>query len=217
MSIRDRRVQYETAGLNLDDLDGSPFVQWHAWYAEAAEAGLPEPNAMVVSTIGTLSDGETAPDSRLVLARGVDDDGFRFYGNFESAKGQQLTESPVAAALFPWVGLHRQARIRGRVHRLSDVDNDEYFASRPRDSQLGAWASAQSRVIASRADLERRFLEEQQRFAESSEVPRPPQWGGWLIVPDTFEFWQGRPNRLHDRFRYRRGPVGEWLIERLSP
>ena len=215
MNIRDRRVQYETAGLDRHDLDDDPVVQWHSWYSDAAEAGLPEPNAMVVSTIGEL-DGESVPDSRLVLARGFDHDGLRFYGNFESAKGRQLSTTPVAAALFPWVGLHRQARVRGRVRRLSDRDNDEYFASRPRDSQLGAWASPQSRVIPSRDDLDRRFAEAAGRFPESSEVPRPPQWGGWMIVPEVFEFWQGRPNRLHDRFRYRRDG-GSWVIERLSP
>ena len=218
MSIRDRRVQYETAGLDRGDLDASPVVQWHTWYTEAAEAGVPEPNAMVISTIGHLEDLGDVPDSRMVLARGVDDDGLRFFGNFQSAKGGQLTTAPVAAALFPWVALHRQVRIRGRVERLAETDNDDYFASRPRDSQLGAWASPQSRVIESRDDLDRRFHEAQQRFADDSDVPRPPHWGGWLVVPETFEFWQGRPNRLHDRFRYRRDPqTHDWVIERLAP
>lgn len=223
MSLRDRRVQYETAGLERGDLDSSPIVQWHAWYHDAVEAGIPEPNAMAVSTIGRTDDGIDVPDSRMVLARGVDVDGLRFYGNFESAKGRQLAASPVAAALFPWVGLHRQVRVRGRIVALSDHENDDYFASRPRDSQIGAWASPQSAVIESRDDLDRRFAEAQQRFAEHETVPRPEQWGGWLLVPETFEFWQGRPNRLHDRFRYRldtresSSSERVWIIERLAP
>lgn len=217
MSIRDRRVQYETAGLDRPDLDDSPVAQWHAWYADAAEAALPEPNAMVISTIGESDDGTALPDSRMVLARGVDDDGIRFYGNFESAKGRQIASAPVAAALFPWVGLHRQARVRGSVVRLTDAESDDYFASRPRDSQIGAWASPQSRVIDSRADLDRRFAEVQRRFADVDRVPRPEHWGGWMLVAEVFEFWQGRPNRLHDRFRYRRDDAGRWVIERLAP
>lgn len=211
MTLRDRRIQYETAGLDRGDLDDSPLVQWLRWYDEAASAGVPEPNAMVVSTV----DAEGVPDSRIVLARGFDDDGVHFFGNYESAKGAQLAAVPRAAANFPWLALHRQVRLRGSVVPLSTVASDEYFASRPRDSQLGAWASEQSRTIADRAELERRFADATSRF-EGREVSRPPHWGGWLLRPDVFEFWQGRPNRLHDRFRYTRGPAG-WTIERLSP
>lgn len=211
MSLRDRRIQYETAGLDRGDLDDSPVNQWLQWYEEAASAGVPEPNAMVVSTV----DADGLPDSRVVLARGFDGEGVQFYGNYESAKGLQLERVPRAAANFPWLALHRQVRLRGTVERLSATVSDDYFASRPRDSQLGAWASEQSRSITGRDELERRFAEATARF-DGGVVPRPPHWGGWLLRPDVFEFWQGRPNRLHDRFRYARvGTV--WRIDRLSP
>ena len=213
MNLRDRRIQYETAGLNFDDLDESPVQQWHAWYVEAAEAELPEPNAMAISTI----DAEGMPDSRIVLVRGLDDDGLTFFGNYNSAKGQQLDANPVASAVFPWIGLHRQVRLRGTVEMLPRHESDAYFASRPRDSQLGAWASPQSEVINGRDILNERHAEFAEKFA-GVEVLRPPHWGGWLLVPEVFEFWQGRPNRLHDRFRYRRDDVTQdWVIERLAP
>ena len=213
MNLRDRRIQYETAGLNFDDLDESPVQQWHAWYVEAAEAELPEPNAMAVSTI----DAEGMPDSRIVLVRGRDDDGVTFFGNYNSAKGQQIDANPVASAVFPWIGLHRQVRVRGSIEMLPRHESDAYFASRPRDSQLGAWASPQSEVIEGRDILNQRHAEFAEKFA-GVEVLRPPHWGGWLLVPEVFEFWQGRPNRLHDRFRYRRDDVTQdWVIERLAP
>ena len=213
MNLRDRRIQYETAGLDLGDLDESPIQQWHAWYIEAAEAELPEPNAMAISTI----DAEGMPDSRIVLVRGLDDDGLTFFGNYNSAKGQQLDANPVASAVFPWIGLHRQVRVRGTVEMLPRHESDAYFASRPRDSQLGAWASPQSEVISGREVLNERHVEFAEKFA-GKEVLRPPHWGGWLLVPEVFEFWQGRPNRLHDRFRYRRDDATkDWVIERLAP
>ena len=213
MNLRDRRIQYETAGLNFNDLDESPVQQWHAWYVEAAEAELPEPNAMAVSTI----DAEGMPDSRIVLVRGLDDDGLTFFGNYNSAKGQQIDANPVASAVFPWIGLHRQVRVRGSIEMLPRHESDAYFASRPRDSQLGAWASPQSEVIEGRDILNQRHAEFAEKFA-GVEVLRPPHWGGWLLVPEVFEFWQGRPNRLHDRFRYRRDDATQdWVIERLAP
>ena len=213
MNLRDRRIQYETAGLDFDDLDESPIQQWHAWYIEAAEAELPEPNAMAVGTI----DAEGMPDSRIVLVRGFDDDGLTFFGNYNSAKGQQIDANPVASAVFPWIGLHRQVRVRGSIEMLPRHESDAYFASRPRDSQLGAWASPQSEVIEGRDILNQRHAEFAEKFA-GVEVLRPPHWGGWLLVPEVFEFWQGRPNRLHDRFRYRRDDVTQdWVIERLAP
>lgn len=209
--VRERRVQYETAGLEFDDLDASPIVQWHRWYADAVEAGVSEPNAMVLGTIGI--DG--VPDARVVLARGVDESGIVFYGNYGSAKGEELAVSPMASLVFPWLDLHRQVRVRGRVEVLSAAESDEYFASRPRDSQLGAWASEQSRPLVSRADLEARMSQVNERFV--GHVPRPPQWGGWRLVPTAFEFWQGRPSRLHDRFRYTSSPAVDWVVERLNP
>lgn len=210
MSLRDRRIQYETAGLDRDDLDPSPFVQWHRWYDDAVAAELPEPHAMV---IGTSTDD--LPDARVVLARAVDDSGIVFYGNYDSAKGRQLADHPVASAVFPWLGLHRQTRVRGRVVLQTPTESDAYFASRPRDSQIGAWASPQSQVITDRRSLDEKVTVLERRFADG-DVPRPPHWGGWVLRPESFEFWQGRPNRLHDRFRYsRRGD--DWVIDRLAP
>lgn len=209
--VRRRRVQYETAGLDIVDLDPSPIVQWHRWYADAVEADLAEPNAMVLGTNG--NDG--VPDARVVLARGVDETGIVFYGNYESAKGEQISTIGAASLVFPWLALHRQVRVRGSVDLLTPVESDEYFASRPRDSQVGAWASDQSRPLANRDELERRVAEMNARFP--GEVPRPPHWGGWRLTPTSFEFWQGRPSRLHDRFRYTRTTVGSWNITRLAP
>jgi pyridoxamine 5'-phosphate oxidase len=210
MSLRDRRVQYETAGLDRDDLHVDPMVQWQRWYDEAESAGVTEPNAMTLSTIG--ADG--IPDSRVVLARGADERGFVFYTNLESVKSHQL-EAGGASAVFAWLDLHRQVRVRGSVERVSDAESDGYFASRPRGSQIGAWASPQSRPIADRAELER-LVEDTTRRFEGVDVPRPPYWGGFVLRPIAFEFWQGRPSRLHDRFRYA-FDGSSWNVERLAP
>jgi pyridoxamine 5'-phosphate oxidase len=210
MSLRDRRVQYETAGLDRSDLHPDPMTQWKRWYDEAESAGVTEPNAMTLSTI----DADGIPDSRVVLARGADERGFVFYTNLESTKSRQL-ENGGASAVFAWLDLHRQARVRGTIERVSDAESDGYFASRPRGSQIGAWASPQSQPIADRAELERLVESTTQRFA-GVEVPRPPYWGGFLLRPTSFEFWQGRPSRLHDRFRYTL-TTGGWDVQRLAP
>jgi pyridoxamine 5'-phosphate oxidase len=210
-AIRYRRVQYETAGLDIDDVDRDPVAQWHRWHADALEAGIAEPNAM---TLGTV-DADGTPDARIVLVRGADEHGFEFFTNYHSVKSRQLEAFGAASAVFSWLDLHRQVRVRGRVERLDATSSDEYFASRPRASQIGAWASPQSEVIADRAELERLVAAVEERFAGSG-VPRPPHWGGWLLDPEVFEFWQGRPSRLHDRLRYHR-VHDAWQIARLAP
>jgi pyridoxamine 5'-phosphate oxidase len=210
-SIRNRRVQYETAGLEVSDIDVDPVAQWQRWHDDAFDAGVAEPNAMTLSTIGL--DG--APDARIVLMRGIAASGLGFYTNYDSDKSMQLAKYPVAAATFSWLDLHRQVRLRGSIEAMSAAESDAYFASRPRASQLGAWSSPQSEVIDDRSVLDDLVARTAERFAGNDVVPRPPNWGGWRLLPTVWEFWQGRPSRLHDRLRYTDGP--DWVIERLAP
>ena len=211
-SIRDRRVQYETDGLDVDDVYADPILQWQRWHDEASDAGVAEPNAMTLGTIGL--DG--VPDARIVLARGADERGLAFYTNYSGAKSCQLDAHPAASAVFGWLDLHRQVRVRGSVEMMSAAESDDYFESRPRSSQLGAWASPQSEVIAGRQVLDDRVAAIESEFA-NRDVPRPGFWGGWRLTPTEWEFWQGRPSRLHDRRRYVRDDDGAWQIERLAP
>lgn len=207
------RIELQDKGLRRSELAPDPFEQFARWFDFAREVGVHEPEAVVVSSSG---DGGML-SSRHVLLRGVDH-GFVFFTNYRSQKGRELLAHPLAALCFPWNVLARQVRVAGRVETVSDAESDEYFASRPRDSQIGAWASFQSEVIDSRAVLEQRWKEAEERYA-GVEVPRPPHWGGLRVVPEQIEFWQGRPSRLHDRFRYSRPASGDvdWHIERLSP
>ncbi len=197
--------------LRRADVDPDPMVEFSLWFERAQSANLAEPTAAALST----ADAQGRPSGRMVLLKGVDARGFVFYTNYESRKGIELAANPWASLLLWWDLLQRQVRIEGSVTRVSETESDAYFASRSRRSQLGAWASAQSRTLATRRDLEEGFREVEQRFADQ-DVPRPPHWGGFLIAPETIEFWQRQRSRLHDRIRYRR--EGEtWVIERLSP
>jgi pyridoxamine 5'-phosphate oxidase len=212
MGIADRRIEYETAGIDVADLAADPITQWWRWYDEAVAAECTEPNAAVVSTV----DEHGLPDARFVLVRGVDNRGFVFFTNLDSRKAGQLAQHPAAALTIGWLQLHRQVRVRGSVSPASDAECDAYHNSRPRESRIGAWASPQSSVIGSRTHLEALVAAQAARFTDVDDIPRPPFWGGYRVEPSSIEFWQGRPSRLHDRLRYRYADRS-WTLERLAP
>ncbi len=195
------------------DLDPNPFAQFGRWFGDARAAQQSLPEAMTLATATT--DG--AVSARVVLLKSFDEHGFVFFTNYNSPKGAQLHENPRAALVFWWPPLERQVRIEGAVCRVTEQESDDYWATRPRGSQLGAWASEQSRVLAGRGDLDKRFEELAVTYAADRPIPRPPHWGGYRVIPTLLEFWQGRADRMHDRFCYRLRDAKDWVIERLSP
>jgi len=212
--LADLRQEYARAELSRDHVTDDPIEQFRAWFDEAEDTELEEPNAMTLATAAT--DG--TPSARIVLLKGLDDRGFHFYTNYESRKGTDLSQNPHAALVFLWKPLERQVRIEGTVERLPAEESTEYLHRRPRGAQMGAWASPQSRVVDSRADLEENLDTVKAEYGDEDEIPRPSHWGGYVVRPTEVEFWQGRPNRLHDRLRYRRSdPAGDWTLERLAP
>lgn len=212
-TLADLRINYSRASLDEADAAPDPLAQFDRWFKEALAAKLPEPNTMTLATVG--DDGR--PSARIVLIKGVDERGFVFFTNYESRKGRDLAAHPQAALLFYWIELERQVRIEGRIEKTSAEESDRYFASRPLGSRIGAWASEQSAVIDGRATLEAREKAVSERYGDNP--PRPPHWGGYRLVPDSIEFWQGRPSRLHDRLLYTRDAAAAsgWTISRLSP
>jgi pyridoxamine 5'-phosphate oxidase len=208
------RRDYESSGIDVGSLPETPFELWRDWLGDAEAAGVAEINAVVVSTV----DADGTPSSRTVLCKGADADGFVFFSNYDSHKGHAIAADPRVSMLFPWHPLARQVIVSGEAGRVERAESEAYFASRPRGAQLSAWASRQSSVVADRAELERSWDEVEQRFA-GGDVPCPPHWGGFRVVPAVVEFWQGRRDRLHDRLVYRRAPAepSGWAIERLAP
>lgn len=212
MNLEELRRNYASRSLDLADLQPDPFAQFDTWMREAIETQLLEPNAMSLATVGPAG----APSLRTVLLKGFDARGFVFYTNYASRKARDLAANAQVALLFQWLPLERQVSVTGRAEKISAVESLKYFLTRPRDSQIGAWASRQSEVITTRSLLEQKFAEMKAKFA-AGEIPLPSDWGGYRVTPATFEFWQGRPSRLHDRFRYGRPDDGTWQIERLMP
>jgi pyridoxamine 5'-phosphate oxidase len=206
------KLRYDFSKGALDEADAEPdaMLQFEKWFREAVDAKVNEPNAMMLATVGK----DSKPSARIVLLRNFNEQGFVFYTNYGSHKGKQSEENAAAALTFFWPELERQVRIEGMLEKQSPEESDAYFASRPRESKLGAWVSPQSQVVKSRKDLEIAYAEAEKKF--SAEIPRPPHWGGYILNPSSIEFWQGRPGRLHDRIRYRH-IRSEWKLERLAP
>lgn len=206
------RKEYTTRALREEEMNPNPFGQFELWFNEALEAKLIEPNAMTLATVGV----DLKPTQRIVLLKRYDESGFVFFSNYESKKSKQIEQNSFVAAHFAWLGLERQLRIEGRIEKISKAESIKYFLSRPRGSQIGAWVSHQSAVVSSRSILEEKFEQIRRRFAKG-EIPIPDAWGGYIIKPLLFEFWQGGEDRLHDRFEYTLQGDGSWQMRRLEP
>jgi pyridoxamine 5'-phosphate oxidase len=213
VELEEMRRTYGLGELLEDQVDADPIVQFERWLADAVSAGLAEPNAMVLATV----DGAGRPSARTVLLKGVDERGFVFYTNQQSRKADDLAANPRCALVFPWHAMERQVRVEGTAAKLPDDEVDAYFASRPRGSQLGAWASQQSQPVESRAELDLQYASYERQWPEGTAISTPYFWGGYRIRPEVFEFWQGRTGRLHDRLAYRRTDDGSWQLQRLQP
>ena len=211
-NLADLRREYSLASLDIDSVDKDPMAQFRKWFEEAQKSELLEPNAMVVSTV----DADGQPFQRTVLMKAMDEKGIVFYTNYASRKAKQLGENPKISLLFPWYGLERQVAVVGTAEKVSTKESLQYFSSRPYGSQLGAWVSQQSKVISSRSVLEVKLAEMKRKFKEGK-VPLPDFWGGYRVIPESIEFWQGRQSRLHDRLIYEKDEAGNWNISRMAP
>lgn len=213
IDIAKLRQEYTAHTLDQADVDQNPFIQFQTWMQEAIDCEIPEPNAMILATINQ----QNRPSARVLLLKGVEKEGFVFYTNYDSDKAKDLQANPFAAMTFNWLGLQRQIRIEGSIEKVSEEASTQYFQSRPRGSQIGAWASPQSTIISDRKILEENVAHLEEKYQGEEVLPKPPHWGGYHLKADLIEFWQGRRSRLHDRIRYRLEKGGEWAIERLAP
>lgn len=213
LDIAKLRKEYTAHTLDQSDVDPDPLKQFKMWMKEAIDCKIPEPNATILATVNE----KKRPAARVVLLKGVEEGGFVFYTNYHSDKAREMDAHPFAALTFNWLELQRQVRIEGRVEKVSEEVSTQYFQSRPRGSQIGAWASPQSAVIKSRKTLEENVIRLQKKYDGQKVLPKPPHWGGYVLKPDMLEFWQGRPSRLHDRVRYQSNQDGGWSIKRLAP